>query len=349
MKSRIYLLVLATTFSFSCFGQAVKSKDGVTLGQRSEFISSCIKGAKKEMININGLEIETSKYCACVCDNLIPAVNSWEINKAVKENKMTEFLLKDNNFRVLLNCLEGNYEFKDDFVFNYAKNSNLDLIKKIGINNCINAILNDKERKDNITKEMAEKYCDCALTKLIASNNYKYKDLVQIKDENSPAFNEIALPCFSELLKKDSSIESLNKYNVRDIEGGGYYSIVPLIDYYNLGYKVKINLSGISKYFLFDTGASDLIIDRDTERELLLNGALKRENYLNKIEYTLANNQTVMGQKVKVNNIVIGDYTLNNVVIAIIDDGQLLCGKSILDKFKSWDIDKATKTLILYK
>ena len=105
----------------------------------------------------------------------------------------------------------------------------------------------------------------------------------------------------------------------------------------------------MTKYYLFDTGASDLIINRDTERELLLNGVLKKENYLNKTEYTLANNQTVKAQKVKLDNIIIGDYTLNNVIIAIIDEGSLLCGKSFIDKFKKWEIDKQNNVLILYK
>jgi len=76
---------------------------------------------------------------------------------------------------------------------------------------------------------------------------------------------------------------------------------------------------------------------------------LKRENYLSKTEYNLANNQTVLAQEVKVDNITIGDYTLNNVVIAIIDEGSLLCGKSFLDKFKKWEIDKQNNFLILYK
>jgi predicted aspartyl protease len=50
-----------------------------------------------------------------------------------------------------------------------------------------------------------------------------------------------------------------------------------------------------------------------------------------------------------VDNITIGDYVLNNVVIAVIDEGSLLCGKSFLDKFKKWELDKENNFLILYK
>ena len=52
---------------------------------------------------------------------------------------------------------------------------------------------------------------------------------------------------------------------------------------------------------------------------------------------------------VKVKNIVIGDYIVSDVEIAIFDNGSLLCGISLLDKFKKWEIDKSSNSLILYK
>jgi clan AA aspartic protease (TIGR02281 family) len=334
------------TLTLDCAAQVVKSKDGVSLGKRSEFISACTKAADKKIMTINGLEIESYKYCACVCDNLIPIINSWEIERAVKENKMNELFLKEKNLEILMKCLEGNIKINDDFKF--GQTDNAELKKKIGIKSCVIEILNDKEMTEILTKELAEAYCECAINKLL-STGYTYKDIQQIEDENSSAFNEIAVPCISEILKTTEDFKSSNAYNINDIKGGSYRSLIPLTDYFGQGYKVKINIAGVSKYYLFDTGASDLIIDRDTERELLSNGALKKKNYLNNTEYTLANNQTIKAQMVKIDNIKIGDYTLNNVVIAIIDEGSLLCGKSFLDKFKKWEIDTQNNVLILYK
>lgn len=338
----IYLM----TFILPCAAQVVKSKDGVSLGQRSEFISACTKGADKKLMNINGMEIETYKYCACVCDNLIPTINSWEMERAMKENKMTDLFLKDENLEILMKCLEGNFKINDDYKFEYTDNPELQ--KKFGIKNCVNEILSDGEMNEIWTKELADEYCDCAISKLLSAG-YTYKDILEIEDENSASFNEIALPCVAEVFKTNTEFKSSNSYNIYDIKGGAYLSLIPLVDYLGQGYKIKINISGVVKYYLFDTGASDLIINRDTERELLLNGVLKKENYLNKTEYTLANNQTVKAQMVKLDNIIIGDYTLNNVVIAVIDEGSLLCGKSFLDKFKKWEIDKQNNVLILYK
>jgi clan AA aspartic protease (TIGR02281 family) len=346
-KLNFLFLLLIITNVVPCLGQIVKSNDGVSLGERSEIISACTKGTDKQMMNINGLEIESHKYCTCICDNLIPTINSWEMEKYMKENKVMELFTKGKNLEILLKCLEGNHKFYDDYKFEPDKN-NPELQKKLGIKQCVNEIINDDEWKDTWTKELAEEYCDCAINKLLSAGS-SYKDILQIENENSLTFNEIAFPCLSETLKTKEGFKSSSSYNVNDIKGGSYLSLIPLIDYLGNGYKVKITIAGVSRYYLLDTGASDMIIDRETERELLLNGVLKRENYLSKTEYKLANNQVVKGQKVKVDNVVIGDYTLNNIVIAIIDEGSLLCGISFLDKFKKWEIDKEKNVLMLYK
>lgn len=343
---RLFLIPCIVIYTIPCSAQVIKSKDGVSLGERKDFISVCTKAADKKLMNINGLEVETYKYCACVCDNLIPTINSWEMEKAVKENKLKDLFLKDENLEIMMNCLEGNFKINEDYKF--SDSDNPELLKKIGIKNCVDKIINDPEVEDIWTKELAEEYCKCAIRKLLSAG-YTYKDILEIEDENSAGFNEIALPCVTEVFKTNTKFKSSNSYNIYDIKGGGYRSLIPLVDYLGQGYKIKINILGVTKYYLFDTGASDLLINRDTERELLLNGVLKKENYLNKTEYTLANNQTVKAQMVKLDNIIIGDYTLNNVVIAIIDEGSLLCGKSFLDKFKKWEIDKQNDVLILYK
>jgi clan AA aspartic protease (TIGR02281 family) len=345
MKKIYFLILLSLNVNLiPCLGQIVKSKDGLSLGERSVFMAGCTKGADKEIININGLEIELYKYCACLCDNVFPTINSWEVGKAMKENKMTELFLEDKNLEVVTKCLEGSVKINDDYKFGQTDNSEFEK----GIKNCVNKIINDVEMKEKWPKELAEEYCGCAFNKLFSAG-YTFKEILEMGDENGSMFNEIIVPCISEVLKTKKEFKSSNAYNINDIKGGSYRSLIPLIDLFGKGYKVKITIAGVSKYYLLDTGASDLIIDRDTERELLLNGFLKKENYLNKTEYTLANNQTVKGQELKIDNIVIGDYTLNNVVIAIVDESSLLCGKSFLDKFKKWEIDQKNNVLILYK
>ena len=339
-----------TSFSFiilvlNCSAQIIKTKDGVLIGNRTDLIAACEKGAKEKLMEFNGIKIETYTYCSCISDNLIPTINSWEFMKAVKEEKLSELILEEKNLDIIMNCLDE-VEFDDDYKF--KDSADTEFQRKGGMKICVKEIMDNPENINIWTKELAEEYCVCAMDRLF-SKDYTYKDIQEIDDENSESFNEIAMPCISMVFEDNPEFASSNTYNIDDIEGDNLRSFIPLVDYLGQGYKIKISISGVSKYFLFDTGASDLIIDRDTERELLLDGVLKRENYLEKKQYTLANNQIIEAQQVKVDNITIGDYTISNVIISIADDGALLCGKSFLDKFHRWEIDKFNEFLVLYK
>lgn len=340
------IFIFSVIFTTISFCQALKTKDGFIIGDRNEFITLCSKSANSKLINIKGLEVETSKYCSCISDNLIPNIYSGEILKAIDDNKVSEFLINDKNIEILIKCLEGIYYIDEQYKYNQSDNPELQ--RKIGIKTCIYDLLNDNEIKLLLTKELIEKFCTCAYEKMIGSD-YTYKDLILIEDENSLSFNEIALPCISEVLESNKDFKSSNDYDVSDIIGGSSSTLVPLIDFFGKGFKIKINIGDVSKYYIFDTGATDLTIDKQTEQELLNKGVLKKENYLNKAYYSLANNQIVVGQMAKVNNIMIGEYIVNNVVITILEDSSLLCGKSFLDKFKSWKFDKQNKVLIIYK
>ena len=156
--------------------------------------------------------------------------------------------------------------------------------------------------------------------------------------------------CMAENIDK---MESLGIYEVapEDFSLIDYSSSskIALLDYLGMGYKIKITLDGIAKYYLFDTGAADLIINRDLERELLLNGSLKKEDYMGTTSYSMADNTEVKAQLIKLSNVKVGDYVVQNVVAAIIDDGSLLCGMGLLDKFRKWELDDENKTLVLFK
>ncbi|MDD2412716.1 MAG: retropepsin-like aspartic protease [Bacteroidales bacterium] len=341
------LFVAYLFISCNAYSQEVKTKDGVSIGTRKDFISDCTKGAKLKGKEIKGVEIKEYKYCACFCDNLIPNINSWDLEKALKENNIAGLLLDESLFTIFMDCLEDNVTLTNDYTFEKSENTDSHIM--LAVKSCVKEILNDEEMMDDFwTQETAERYCDCAITKLL-TKGYTYKDLQESEDENGAIYNEVVLPCVAELFDDQIAWEPENIYITSDIIGDNPQSNVLLIDNLGQGFKVKISIGGVQRYFLFDTGATDLIIDRDTERELLIEGVLKKDNYLGKSEYMLANKQKVTAQMVRVDNVRIGEYTVNNLIIGIIDEGSLLCGKSFLDKFKKWELDSKNRILILYK
>jgi clan AA aspartic protease (TIGR02281 family) len=319
------------------------------MGKRTDLIKSCIDAAAEQDFNIKGMSFDAKSYCYCFIDKLTPNVYSWEIINAMKKGDIIDLITEDKNWKILKECLAPSIEFSDDL-----KYSDLDFgeyeEKAIAfmVKTCVDDFFSDQELSELFTMEEVATYCSCALLKLIISG-FSLSDIQSIENVDSEIFNEISLECLNDLLLSVGLAQSNNSYVAEDIIGRSYSSQVPLIDYLGKGFKLKISINGITKYFLFDTGASDLVIDTETERELLLNGTLKRENYIGKMQYELANKDIVTGHLVLLNNVSIGDYKVNNVVAAIIEKGSLLCGKSFFDKFRKWEVDFKNKTVTLYK
>ena len=339
--------------SFNLLAQSIKSKDGIILGDRKDFIEPCIESGLKQSqkLNIGVVEVGWDEYCNCVVDRVLPNITSGEMLEAVKENDLMSLFFKEGNLELILSCVEGFASKNEEALSNLELKKNSDpryakLQKDLSINECIKYSKKDQNysnKEDFLIDKAIEDYCNCAVEKMF-DGGYTFGQMLEADDENSDAFNEIVMACLSEVLQVDEN------YNLNStISGGGVFSMVPLTNYFGNGYKVKIKIGGEEKYFLLDTGASDIIIDRDFERELLLNGVLSRKDYVGKADYIMANNKVIKADLVKIKEIEIGDYIINDVVIGIIDEGALLCGISFLDLFKKWEIDKDSNSLILYK
>ncbi len=344
----IYILNLTSLFS-----QTIKTKDGVTVGDRKEFISICVSSGLKQSakLNIGVVEVGWTEYCSCVVDKLMPNITSSEMMEATIKQDMMSLFFKEGNLEIIMNCIEGFAENNENALSNLKMKKTGDpkidkILRNEAIKSCAKeALLYDED--DIFTTELAWEYCTCTTDKMFAGG-YTYGEMMDADNENSDAFNEIVIPCLNEVLVVDEMTELQS--NQGYIYGGSYSSRVPLIDYLGMGYKLKIDLGGgVKKYFLLDTGATNIVIDRDTERELILNGVLDRYSYSGKSEYMLANNQTVEAQMAKLKKVKIGDYNVTDVEIAIFDNGSLLCGITFLERFKKWEINKNTNTLLLYK
>lgn len=342
MKNQLILLLLLHLTN--SFAQPIYTKDSVVYGDRKDFEKECMKTPKSKIVTIKGVEIQYVKYCMCVCDNVIPRLYSWEIDKAIKDKALLDLFTNDQNIGYLYECFSSNAEVKDDCKISNSLTS--DKLKDFGVKNCVNSMLkNDTIRKLFSDKDVLN-LCECAIEKM-SNSNFTKKD-IDLMDENGEFFNEIMIQCVNDIIDGYST-DTLNRYNANDISGETPLSKIPLLNSIDKSYKVKITIGGIAKYFILDTGASDLIIDRNFEMELILKGFLNSGNYIGKTKYSLANNEMVEADLIKINDIKFGDYTVNNVTLSVVKNGSLLCGVGFLNKFKSWKIDKANKLLILYR
>jgi clan AA aspartic protease (TIGR02281 family) len=344
IRTALLFTVLTAPLTQHGCAQTIKTKDGVALGQRAEFIRSCIDGVKKGTMNFKGIEVETANYCSCVCDNLIPQLYSWELERAMEQDKVEELFLTGDNLNTIIECSTRSMRIKEGEGIGYNNNG----VSTTIIENCILAFRKNPEAREKFTYGQTKQYCECAVQKM-ASTGLTFEEISMLNDKSSQAYNEIILPCLGEMLADEEGRSPLQGSINNDIAGSMSKCSIPLMDDLGKGYKVKLTLGGITRYYLLDTGASHLIINKDMERELLLDGKLSRSDYQADAEYIMANGERFRAHKVKVNNVQIGDFTLKNVEVAVVDNGGMLLGNSILNKFSKWEIDKSSMRLILYR
>lgn len=340
---RTTLFLILCLFSYNLFSQSnenLYAKDGVLIGKKKDLIVQCAN-----VVEVKARATFDDKYevCECVLNLICKFYTSKELialmnsgtnpYKAIftSENPLvkTEFKECSGKYLEILDPSKNMVTMAPNFSENHiiACEYQLNNDEKI-----------DKKKID------VNKFCDC-LDKEYSKRGITISTLKEFQDENSVSYNEI--------LQKCANVSVINNIgddlNTNDVESEKSVDLVPIIDN-GSSYKVKISIGNISKYFVIDSGASDITISTSLERELLLDSLIKKENYINDGIYTLADGKEIRCRKLILNNIEIGSFKVNNVVIAIVESGNdLLLGKSFLNKFYKWSIDNQSSQLKLEK
>jgi aspartyl protease family protein len=113
-------------------------------------------------------------------------------------------------------------------------------------------------------------------------------------------------------------------------------------------YKVWVSIGGIKKQFILDSGASDVSISKESERELINLGIIKKEDYIEPALYMIADGSIIQCKRVIIPEIIIGKFKIKNVIASVNStNSPLLLGKSFLDKFRKWSVDNYSNELHL--
>ena len=143
-----------------------------------------------------------------------------------------------------------------------------------------------------------------------------------------------------------------NEYSPNDIIGIDEFTEISLISSGDYGSNelIKVIIDDNELMYTFDTGAEGFDISPSMEKILIQKGLIKKTDYYPPIISVDANNNRKKLRRVKISNIKVGDYTINNVVVIINDSDEdpLLFGRDLFQKkFKSYTIIPGK--LILYK
>ncbi|MBF0694359.1 MAG: retroviral-like aspartic protease family protein [Flavobacterium sp.] len=151
--------------------------------------------------------------------------------------------------------------------------------------------------------------------------------------------------------RQDDDPFAPNNYNSHSVEIKGNTSSSDVkLDKANGIYYLNVTIGSISQKFILDSGASEILISEDFEKELIKQGIVTKVDYLTPALYRIADGSIVQCRRVILPSVTIGGFTVKN-VNASVGNGQtpLLLGKSFFDKFKSWKIDNISQTLKLEK
>ena len=322
--------------------QQILTSDGIELGDRLELIQACTEGIGSETVTAEGISISSRRICTCIVDSIFTRITASQLLGIMSTGDVQGILEQYQD--VLLACAGDDIQVDDDYVFS---NDNVTReTRDYAVKACVDAMM-ETAAEDGLalTRSQASEFCSCALDKMLAAG-YQYSDLQKMEDEDGTVYNEVLLACLEPILGAGGL--SVNVYNPSDIRGVGASTQVELLNYASVGRKIKLSFDGIEKYFLFDTGASEVIISTELERQLLLKGAITEEQYLGVTSFQLADGTMVEARVLSLNNVRIGNYTVDNLVVAVMDQGGMLCGMGLLNKFKKWEI-RGGNTLILYR
>ncbi|MCE7993910.1 MAG: hypothetical protein HEP71_18120 [Roseivirga sp.] len=125
---------------------------------------------------------------------------------------------------------------------------------------------------------------------------------------------------------------------------------VPLIKDPNANaYHLMASLNGEEYDFIFDTGASGLLINKAVFDDLTRKGKLTQTDFLGTSKAVIANGSTIDINVVNIRSLEIGGQVLNDLRAGVVDNNNaaLLFGQDALSKFGSVTIDYNQGKLIL--
>lgn len=186
-----------------------------------------------------------------------------------------------------------------------------------------------------------EEYCDCIYYEML-ENGEQDKDLSDYVDPNSVLTIESAAEC-GHLLTGGEEITFWNAAS--GVNACAAEVRIPLI-IINGGFYAKVQTQSESRYLLVDSGASEILINREWASELvqlgLINGGSLGVEY-----FVTADGSDMAVEKMVVKELNIGGCSYENFTVGVADEGGMLLGMGFLGLFDSWEIDRGEKVLIL--
>ena len=312
----------------------IRTKEGRPILNRKQLISSCLKSLHKDKNDKTALSI-----CECEVEHIDRYFTNKQyrkysnsgvidISSLIKADTIIDKKIREcytNSGKTTLLQAEG---FEDEY-----------------ISSCIKGIQNNTEKTLDLNRVTT--FCKCQL-ELVKAKKINDLEMETLSNSNSILFYEMIYKCGDPFLDTANFQKNWNRNSEKDVQGPSSDTL-NILSLNGMTY-VKIKVGSMIQIWLFDTGASDLLINKDMEETLKNENIITEKNYLGIGEYEMANGMIDTCRKYKIDNIQIGQFSIDNIVVAVTEKGKrIIVGKALLNKFSSWILNNQNNTLILSK
>jgi hypothetical protein len=147
--------------------------------------------------------------------------------------------------------------------------------KKEFVQHCMKNIQKNTAKKLDTLK--LENFCICQLN-LVRSKKISDAEMETMSNPNSLLFYEMMYKCGNPFSNNENKEGNWNPQMINDITGP-ISDTINILSFNGMSY-VKVKTGSMVQFWLFDTGASDLLINTEMEEKLKAENILTIDNYL---------------------------------------------------------------------
>ncbi len=315
----------------------IYTKEGDEILIRSALIKDCIR---------NWLHKDPSDdVAAYICDCQVS-----KLNRRFTRKQYRKYTGKNGRTINITELIKEDSLLQKEMDECFTSSGQTTLLQAEGFENefiadCIKSIKQNTEKTPDSNR--VTKFCKCQL-ELVKTRKISDKEMETLSNPNSLLFYEMMYKCGDPYIEKDGEDGNWNPGLEKDIRGPESDTL-NILSINGMAY-LKMKTGSLVQVWLFDTGASDLLINTDMEKELKKENILNDSNYLGTGEYEMANGMIDTCRKYRINDIRIGGFAVDNVVVAVTEKGKrIIVGRALLNKFSRWLINNQNNSLILVK
>lgn len=328
----LFILLLFISWDYGFSQTSIHTKEGRAILNYRSLLTNCVKSFNKD---------KTDKTVMAICECQISKLDYHFTSKQYKR-------FTSNGSIDINGLIKEDSAFEKEFQSCFVNSGQTMLLQAEGfekeyLNNCIKNLQNSTEK--SLDPDRLSKFCSCQL-ELVKQKKLTDSELETLTNPNSVLFYEMMYKCGSPFDDGKKEEQNWNQQLANDITGPAADTL-NILTLNGLTY-IKIKVGSLIQIWLFDTGASDLLINKEMETLLKDQNIINEKNYLGIGEYEMANGMIDACRKYRIDDVQIGNFHVNNVIVAVTDKGKrIIVGKALLNKFSEWNLSNKKNVLVL--